>query len=173
MGLFNISLFGGLSAGPVMGGLLKDWLNIQASFTGMGILTLLGFLLCLVMLPTERLTKSSPTRPRKKSVDYMDLIRMPPVFSIFVFRTCFTNLYRHHLDLPAASGRHPDRAFQFRHRPGGHDQCAHQWFAPGPHGIRRGPLQQKIPDPFRRISGTGRHALSWTMRIPLCPIDGH
>jgi MFS transporter, DHA1 family, multidrug resistance protein len=90
MGLFNISLFGGLSAGPVMGGLLKDWLNIQASFTGMGILTLLGFLLCLIMLPTERRTKSSAARARKKSVDYMDLIKLPSVFSIFVFRTCFT-----------------------------------------------------------------------------------
>ena len=28
MGLFNISLFVGLSAEPVMGGLIKDWLNI-------------------------------------------------------------------------------------------------------------------------------------------------
>ena len=36
MGVFNISLFGGLSAGPLMGGLIKDWLNIQASFTGDG-----------------------------------------------------------------------------------------------------------------------------------------
>jgi len=90
MGLFNISLFGGLSAGPVMGGLIKDWLNIQASFTGMGILTLLGFLLCLFLLPTERTIKSTVSRPQKKPADYMDLIKMPSVFSIFVFRTCFT-----------------------------------------------------------------------------------
>ncbi len=90
MGLFNISLFGGLSAGPVMGGLIKDWLDIQASFTGMGILTLMGFLLCLVMLPKERFKKSSVSRPRKKPADYMDLIKIPSVFSIFVFRTCFT-----------------------------------------------------------------------------------
>ncbi len=90
MGLFNISLFGGLSAGPVMGGLVKDWLGIQASFMGMGILTLVGFLLCLILLPAERVTKSETTGALKKPVDYMDLIKNPSVLSIFTFRTCFT-----------------------------------------------------------------------------------
>ena len=90
MGLFNISLFGGLSAGPVMGGLIKDWLNIQASFTGMGILTLAGFLLCLFMLPAERVKKSNDPGSGKKPDAYMDLIKIPSVLSIFVFRTCFT-----------------------------------------------------------------------------------
>ncbi|MCP4579839.1 MAG: MFS transporter [Deltaproteobacteria bacterium] len=90
MGLFNISLFGGLSAGPVMGGLIKDWFSIQASFMGMGILTLVGFLLCLILLPAERLAKRDATGTLKKPVDYMDLIKIPSVLSIFTFRTCFT-----------------------------------------------------------------------------------
>lgn len=90
MGLFNISLFGGLSAGPVMGGLIKDWFSIQASFMGMGILTLVGFLLCLVMLPVEHVTNRDATGALKKPVDYMDLIKIPSVLSIFTFRTCFT-----------------------------------------------------------------------------------
>ena len=90
MGLFNISLFSGLSAGPVMGGLIKDRLNIQASFTGMGILTLAGFLLCLFMLPRERLKKSSAPGAGKEPAGYMVLIKMPSVFSIFAFRTCFS-----------------------------------------------------------------------------------
>ena len=90
MGLFNISLFGGLSAGPVMGGLIKDWINIQASFTGMGILTFSGFLLCLFMLPAEGVEKSNDPDAGKKPTDYMDLIKIPSVFSIFIFRTCFT-----------------------------------------------------------------------------------
>ncbi|MCD6295025.1 MAG: MFS transporter [Deltaproteobacteria bacterium] len=90
MGLFNISLFSGLSAGPVMGGLIKDRLNIQASFTGMGILTLAGFLLCLFMLPRERLKKSSALSAGKEPAGYMALIKMPSVFSIFAFRTCFS-----------------------------------------------------------------------------------
>jgi DHA1 family multidrug resistance protein-like MFS transporter len=90
MGLFNVSLFGGLSAGPVMGGMIKDWLDIKASFTGMGILTFMGFLLCLAMLPKERLSKRSLSNPDSKPADYMDLIKIPSVFSIFLFRTCFT-----------------------------------------------------------------------------------
>ncbi len=90
MGLFNISLFGGLSMGPVLGGLIKDWLNIQASFTCMGILTFVGFLLCLILLPAERKTKGLIHGPLRKPTDYMDLIKKKSVFSIFVFRTCFT-----------------------------------------------------------------------------------
>ncbi len=69
MGLFNISLFGGLSAGPVMGGLIKDWFHIQASFLGMGILIFLGFLLCLVLLPSERATKKGIPGAGRKPVD--------------------------------------------------------------------------------------------------------
>jgi MFS family permease len=90
MGLFNISLFGGLSAGPVMGGLIKDWLSIQASFMGMGVLTLVGFLLCLILLPAERALKGDATGILKKPVDYMDLIKIPSVLSILTFRICFT-----------------------------------------------------------------------------------
>ena len=90
MGLFNISLFGGLSAGPVMGGIIKDWFSIQASFMGMGIMTLVGFLLCLVMLPAERVAKGDKNGILKKPVDYMDLIKIPSVLSIFAFRACFT-----------------------------------------------------------------------------------
>ncbi len=90
MGLFNISLFGGLSAGPVMGGLIKDWFHIQASFMCMGIFTFLGFVLCLVLLPAERIIKTGVSDGERKPVQYLDLIKMPSVFSIFVFRTCFT-----------------------------------------------------------------------------------
>ena len=52
MGLFNVSLYAGLSAGPLLGGLVKDWFNISVSFLSMGALTLFGFLLCQFMLPT-------------------------------------------------------------------------------------------------------------------------
>ena len=90
MGLFNVSLFGGLSAGPVLGGLIKDWLSIQASFAGMGILSFLGFLLCLIMLPSERTAKAVSPESNKKRAGYKDLIRVPAIFSILVFRIAFT-----------------------------------------------------------------------------------
>lgn len=90
MGLFNISLFSGLSAGPVLGGFIKDWFSIQASFAGMGILTFLGFLLCLIMLPSERTAKTDSPGTASKKTGYKDLIRIPSIFSILVFRISFT-----------------------------------------------------------------------------------
>ncbi len=90
MGLFNISLLGGLTAGPVLGGLIKDWIHIQASFMGMGILTLFGFLLCLFTLPPEPQPSGTVRRGEEKPHDYKMLIRIPTVFSVFIFRTCFT-----------------------------------------------------------------------------------
>jgi DHA1 family multidrug resistance protein-like MFS transporter len=90
MGLFNISLYGGLSAGPVMGGLVKDWLNIQASFLGMGILTFLGFMLCLLFLPPETIPGKNSPSGSQKPISYMKLMKSPSAFSLFAFRACFT-----------------------------------------------------------------------------------
>ncbi|MBN1276503.1 MAG: MFS transporter [Deltaproteobacteria bacterium] len=89
MGLFNISIYAGLSAGPLLGGIIKDWFNIYVSFLSMAGLTLSGFFLCLVFLPPE---KKSDTNDHKfqNSVSYGKLIRNNVIFSLFAFRTCFT-----------------------------------------------------------------------------------
>lgn len=89
MGLFNISIYGGLSAGPLLGGIVKDWFNIYFSFMRMSFLTLFGFFLCLIFLPAEE--KSNLYRQNNnKSISYIKLIRNPLIFSLFAFRTCFT-----------------------------------------------------------------------------------
>jgi DHA1 family multidrug resistance protein-like MFS transporter len=90
MGLFNISLYGGLSLGPLLGGVVTDWYNIQVSFLSMGALTLFGFLLCLFFLPRESRSGIKASVSSKKAVSYVELIKIPSVFSLFVFRTCFT-----------------------------------------------------------------------------------
>ena len=90
MGLFNIALFGGLSIGPILGGLVKDWFNIQFSFLSMGALSLFGFLLCFYMLPTETEHKNERLSPSKKPIRYLDLMKEPAVFSLCAFRICFT-----------------------------------------------------------------------------------
>jgi len=91
MGLFNVSLFAGLSIGPIAGGFLKDWFNIQISFLSMGVLTLSGFFLCLLLLPneTEQIKKnlSHPVEPPQ----YLKLIKEPGIFSLFAYRACFTS----------------------------------------------------------------------------------
>ena len=90
MGLFNISLYGGLSFGPIVGGVVKDLLNIQFSFLTMGAFTLLGFALCLLLLPSEKDVAGKGATRRKKPVRYLRLIKEPSVFSLFIFRFCFT-----------------------------------------------------------------------------------
>lgn len=90
MGLFNTALYGGLSIGPLLGGVVKDWLNIRFSFLGMAALTFLGFLLCLILLPAEIKSKKNKDSEKEKPVGYMMLIKEPHVFSLFVFRVCFT-----------------------------------------------------------------------------------
>ncbi len=90
MGLFNVSLYAGLSAGPFMGGLVKDWFSIQASFLGMGGLTFLGFVLCLMFLPAEAVAGKYGAPESRRPVPYMKLLKIPSVFSLFAFRVCFT-----------------------------------------------------------------------------------
>jgi len=90
MGLFNISLYGGLSIGPVLGGVVKDWLNIQASFLTMGALSLLGLTLCVLLLPAETPSQATQTADTARAASYMALVRMPLVMSLFAFRACFT-----------------------------------------------------------------------------------
>jgi MFS transporter, DHA1 family, multidrug resistance protein len=57
MGLFNMSMFMGLSIGPLIGGVIRDRFSLDTSFAAMGILTFLGFMLSFFLLPptkTER-----------------------------------------------------------------------------------------------------------------------
>jgi len=88
MGLFNVSLYGGLAVGPVVGGALNDALGIQASFLGMGLVSFLGFLLCLVLLPSRR---DEPAVHRtRKSVQYRTVLKNRYVVFLFLFRAAFT-----------------------------------------------------------------------------------
>jgi MFS transporter, DHA1 family, multidrug resistance protein len=91
MGLFNLSLYGGLSLGPLLGGIVKDLFNIKVSFLCMAAMTFAGFLLCLLLLPPE--TASGKKNAGVKEVElvpYLKLIRLPSNLSLFLFRLCFT-----------------------------------------------------------------------------------
>ena len=88
MGLFNVSLYGGLSIGPLVGGMLNDTLGIQFSFLGMGAVSLIGFLLCLIFLPPrahERIRTAA-----KPPLRYTILIRNKYVCALFLFRLAYT-----------------------------------------------------------------------------------
>jgi len=57
MGLFNMSVFCGLSLGPLLGGAINDWMSLDTAFLCMGLLALTGFFLSLVLLPSTHSEK--------------------------------------------------------------------------------------------------------------------
>ena len=54
MGLFNMSMFLGLSIGPLIGGIIRDRFSLGTSFASMGFLTFLGFMLSFFLLPPTK-----------------------------------------------------------------------------------------------------------------------
>ena len=54
MGLFNMSMFLGLSIGPLIGGIISDRFSLDTSFASMGFLTFLCFMLSFFQLPPTK-----------------------------------------------------------------------------------------------------------------------
>ncbi|MHC4458763.1 MAG: MFS transporter [Planctomycetota bacterium] len=88
MGLFNMSLFFGLSLGPILGGFIRDRFDLQAAFLSMGFLAFMAFLLSLILLPptrTERVVQST-----QAPAEWKQLIRDRDIAGLFVFRLAYT-----------------------------------------------------------------------------------
>ncbi|MGD8990218.1 MAG: MFS transporter [Desulfobacterales bacterium] len=84
MGLFNMSMFCGLSIGPFLGGVIHDRFSLQTSFACMGILALIGFFLSLCLLPPTRSEKYISCG--KSPVEWKKLFSDRDIASIFLFR---------------------------------------------------------------------------------------
>ena len=89
MGLFNVSLYAGLSVGPLMGGVVKDSFGIRTSFVSMGLVTLVGFLLCVFLLPPRQ--EEKVFRHARPPLRYRILIRNKHVAALFLFRLAYTS----------------------------------------------------------------------------------
>ena len=88
MGLFNMSLFIGLSAGPLIGGVIKDHFSLHGAFVCMGALSIIGFVLSLVFLPPtaeERVVKKG--RP---PVGWSKILADRTIAGLFLFRLAYT-----------------------------------------------------------------------------------
>lgn len=88
MGLFNMSVFFGLSIGPVLGGLINDRFSLDAAFWGMGGLSLIGFLFSLVFLPPVR--SERVVRRRLQPAGWKQLVRNREFAGLFFFRFAYT-----------------------------------------------------------------------------------
>lgn len=89
MGLFQMSLFFGLSLGPVLGGIINDRFGLNAAFMGMGTLSLFGFLLSMVLLPPAR--SERVVRRGRPPVEWRRLLQSREIAALFTFRFAYTS----------------------------------------------------------------------------------
>jgi MFS family permease len=88
MGLFNVSLYGGLSVGPVIGGIIKDSFGIQISFLSMGLFNFAAFLLCIILLPPKK--EENPHSRVEAPLNYRTLMKDRYIGGLFIFRLAYT-----------------------------------------------------------------------------------
>jgi len=89
MGLFSMSMFIGMSVGPLLGGMINDRFSFNTAFIYMSSLTMTGFLLSITLLPptcSERIKAKS-----KKIVGWQHLLRDPNILGLILFRLSYTN----------------------------------------------------------------------------------
>lgn len=82
MGTFNLSLFLGMGAGPLIGGVLTHYFNISAAFYALGGLSALALALVLFFLPESNL----PARGNSKSISLQKILKNKLVKGIVIFR---------------------------------------------------------------------------------------
>jgi len=88
MGLFNMSVFCGLSLGPLLGGAIHDWFSLDMAFFCMGLLAFAGFSLSLALLPPVRSEKAV-----SRGIDPLPwkwLIRDRLIAGLFALRFSYT-----------------------------------------------------------------------------------
>ena len=88
MGFFNMSIFFGLSLGPVLGGSIKDYWGLDASFLCMGLLSLVGFVLCLVFLPP--VYEEKILRKNRAPLPWKTLLGDREIIGLFIYRLNYT-----------------------------------------------------------------------------------
>ncbi|OQX02818.1 MAG: MFS transporter [Desulfobacteraceae bacterium IS3] len=89
MGFFNLSLFMGLSIGPLAGGLFKDHFGMSSAFLCMGLLALTGFFLSLFLLPPVKSERA--TRRKKNPTEWKKLLLCRDIVGLFFFRFAYAS----------------------------------------------------------------------------------
>jgi MFS family permease len=87
MGLFNMSMFLGLSIGPLIGGEIRDHFSLDTSFASMGVLAFAGFLLSLFLLPPTR--SESVVSRGTNPTEWKRLVYDSDMAGLFLFRLAY------------------------------------------------------------------------------------
>ena len=88
MGFFNMSIFFGLSLGPVLGGSIKDIWGLDASFLSMGVLSLVGFFLSISFLPPSH--EEMVLKKNRSPLPWKALLQDREIIGLFCFRLNYT-----------------------------------------------------------------------------------
>ncbi len=88
MGMFNMSVFIGLSIGPILGGVIKDRFSLDMAFWCMGGLAMVAFFLSLTMLPAVALEKGAARECMP--IPWRRLLSDRMILGLFVFRFSYT-----------------------------------------------------------------------------------
>ena len=84
MGVFNMSIFLGLSIGPLVGGWVNDRFNLQATFLCMAFLALIGFFSSLLLLPPTCSEQS--LSGKNELISWAQLLQDKELIGLFLFR---------------------------------------------------------------------------------------
>ncbi|MBI3247264.1 MAG: MFS transporter [Deltaproteobacteria bacterium] len=82
-GYINTAFLGGVAGGPLLGGVLKDLFNMQASFLALGALSLLAFVLMFFWLPD---TPRSKTVANTVAPPLRELFSCRPILGVACYR---------------------------------------------------------------------------------------
>jgi multidrug resistance protein len=88
MGFFNMSIFFGLSLGPVLGGSIKDYWGFDVSFLSMGLLSMVGFFLSLCFLPPSQ--EETVVKKHRTPLPWKMLLQDREIIGLFCFRVNYT-----------------------------------------------------------------------------------
>ncbi len=88
MGLFNVSMFCGLSLGPVLGGVINDSFGLQSAFAAMGILALVGGGVSFFLLPPAGCETARQVKAR--AWGWARLLRDRTIAGLFTYRFMYT-----------------------------------------------------------------------------------
>ncbi|MCF8069908.1 MAG: MFS transporter [Desulfobacterales bacterium] len=88
MGLFNMSVFFGLSIGPLIGGIISDRLSLSAAFACMGALSAFGVILSYLLLPGRK--NETAISRNEMPIPWMLLLKDRDIIGYFLFRFTYT-----------------------------------------------------------------------------------
>ena len=88
MGLFTVALFLGFGSGPILGGISKDFISMDANFLIMGGLCLLALVLVLIYLPRS---SSIPQKQQPTDISFSTILQNRNILAICFYR--FSNAF--------------------------------------------------------------------------------